>query len=70
MAAGSYSEQPDLTLDEVVVAMRKQRIGAAGSAVWWFFNRTPDQLQKKPTGCGGAELARNASILDAGAGHV
>jgi transposase len=33
------AEQPDLTLDEVVLAMRKQRIPGSRSAVWRFFNR-------------------------------
>jgi transposase len=32
-------EQPDLTLDEVVAAMRKQRIPGIRTAVWRFFER-------------------------------
>jgi transposase len=31
--------QPDLTLDEVVAAMRKQRIACSRTAVWRFFAR-------------------------------
>ena len=33
------AEQPDLTLDEVVVAMRKRRIAGSRSAVWRLFAR-------------------------------
>jgi hypothetical protein len=33
------SKQSDLTLDEVVAAMRKQRIAGSRSAVWRFFER-------------------------------
>jgi hypothetical protein len=32
-------EQPDLTLDEIVAAMRKRRIAGSRSAVWRFFER-------------------------------
>jgi transposase len=32
-------EQPDLTLEEVVAAMRKQRIACSRTAVWRFFVR-------------------------------
>jgi transposase len=31
--------QPDLTLDEIVAAMRKQRIRGSRTAVWRFFAR-------------------------------
>ena len=33
------SEHPDLTLDEVLAAMRKRRIKGSRSAVWRFFDR-------------------------------
>lgn len=33
------AKQPDLTLDEIVVAMRKQRIPGSRTAVWRFFER-------------------------------
>ncbi len=33
------AEQPDLTLDEIVAAMRKRRIAGSRSAVWRFFKR-------------------------------
>jgi transposase len=32
-------EQPDLTLDEIVCAMRKQRIPGSRTSVWRFFKR-------------------------------
>jgi hypothetical protein len=40
-------EQPDLTLDEVVAAMRKRRIAGSCSAVWRLFAPPCDQLHKK-----------------------
>jgi transposase len=36
---GLIAEQRDLTLDEVVCAMRKQRIDGSRTAVWRFFER-------------------------------
>lgn len=33
------AEQPDLTLDEVVTAMKKARIAGSRTAVWRFFER-------------------------------
>src|SRR5262245_24145277 len=36
---GLIVEQPDLTLDEVVAAMKKRRIPGSRSAVWRFFDR-------------------------------
>src|SRR5271170_7167794 len=36
---GLIAEQPDLTLDEIVAAMRKRRIAGSRSAVWRFFER-------------------------------
>ena len=51
------AEQPDLTLDEIVAAMRKRRIAGSRSAVWRFFERHNISFKKKPAG-GGAEYAR------------
>src|SRR5580693_6769267 len=34
------AEQPDLTLDEIVAAMRKRQIPGSRTAVWRFFART------------------------------
>src|SRR5215468_8297214 len=42
------AEQSDLTLDEIVVAMRKQRIPGSRTAVWRFFRATYCRRQKKP----------------------
>ena len=36
---GLIAEQPDLTLDEIVTAMRKRKIAGSRSAVWRFFAR-------------------------------
>jgi len=38
--------QPDLTLDEIVAAMRKRRIGGSRSAVWRFFERHTISFKK------------------------
>ena len=44
---GLIAEQPDLTLDEVVVALRKRRIASSRSAVWRFFKRHNVSFKKK-----------------------
>ncbi|MGZ3283768.1 MAG: IS630 family transposase [Xanthobacteraceae bacterium] len=44
------SKQSDLTLDEVVAAMRKRRIAGSRSAVWRFFKRHNISFKKKPAG--------------------
>jgi transposase len=36
---GLIEERPDLTLDEVVLAMRKHKIAGSRTAVWRFFKR-------------------------------
>ena len=38
--------QPDLTLDEIVAAMRKRRIAGSRSAVWRFFERHSISFKK------------------------
>ena len=40
------AEQPDLTLDEIVAAMRKQRIPGSRTAVWRFFERHNVSVKK------------------------
>ena len=40
------SDQPDLTLDEVVAAMDKRRIAGSRSAVWRFFDRRNISFKK------------------------
>jgi hypothetical protein len=66
------SKQSDLTLDEVVAAMRKRRIAGSRSAVWRFFKRHNISFKKKPAG-GGAGASRRGprtAALDARTGHV
>ena len=69
---GLITQEPDLTLDEIVAAMRKRRIAGSRSAVWRFFARR-DISFKKNSVRGGAE-ARGRDprppTLDARARHV
>src|SRR4029450_11102801 len=51
---GLIVAQPDLTLDEIVAAMRKRRIAGSRSAVWRFFARGNISF-KKNAGWGGGE---------------
>ena len=41
-------EQPDWTLDELIVAMRKRRISGSRSALWRFLERHDITFKKKP----------------------
>ena len=41
------AKQPDLTLDEVLVAMRKRRIAGSRTALWRFFARRQITFKKK-----------------------
>jgi transposase len=43
---GLIAEKPDLTLDEIVAAMRKRRIAGSRSAVWRFFARRNISFKK------------------------
>src|SRR5262249_10670432 len=61
---GLIEQQPDLTLDEVVLAMRKHKIPGSRTAVWRFFKRHKITFKKKPTrggagarGCGAGAKA-------------
>ena len=49
-------EQPDLTLDEIVAAMRKKRIRGSRSAVWRFFERRNISFKKILKGAIPADL--------------
>jgi transposase len=63
--------RPDLTLDEIVVAMRKRGISGSRSAVWRFFERR-NITYKKNFVRRGAKPPRSgsrAAALDARAGH-
>ena len=66
------ADKPDLTLDEIVIAMRKRRIAGSRSAVWRFFNRRKITFKKKSArgGAGAPRRVPRASALDARAGHV
>lgn len=50
------AKQPDLTLDEVVWAMRKHGISGSRTAIWRFFDRHKITFKKKPAR-GGAEAS-------------
>jgi transposase len=69
---GLIEERPDLTLDEVVLAMRKHKIAGSRTAVWRFFKRHKMTFKKKPAGGGAGAHRRGASTpaLDARTGHV
>jgi transposase len=60
-------EQPDLTLDEIVAAMRKRRIAGSRSAVWRFFARHGISFKKEParSGAGPSRRGPRAPALDA-----
>jgi transposase len=66
------TEQPDLTLDEVVAAMAKAGIAGSHTAVWRFYERH-DFSFKKNSVRRGAKAGRGdpcAPTLDARARHV
>jgi hypothetical protein len=54
------AEQLDLTLDETVAAMRKQRIPGSRTAVWRFFERHNATVKKKPARDGARTGGRGA----------
>ncbi len=60
------SEHSDLTLDEVVLAMRKRRIACSRSAVWRFFDRHKISFKKKV--CGPRSKSARTSPARGGAG--
>jgi transposase len=69
---GLTAEQPDMTLDEIVVVMSKAGIVGSRTAVWRFYERH-DISVKKNFVRGGAKARRGgpcAPPLDARAGHV
>ena len=41
-------EQPDLTLDEVIAVMRRNKVPGSRTAVWRFFQRNKLTVTKKP----------------------
>ena len=69
---GLIVEQPDITLDEIVVAMRKRKITGSRSAVWRFFARR-NISYKKNSVRGRAETRgcrARTSAVDARTRHV
>lgn len=54
---GLIRQKPDLTLDEIVATMRKQKIAGSRSAVWRFFDRRNISFKKNSVR-GGAEARR------------
>ena len=64
--------EPDLTLDEVVCAIRKQKISGSRTAVWRFFQRHEIAFKKKPVRGRAAARGRSAGTptLDARTGPV
>jgi len=65
-------EKPDLTLDEVVVTMRKHKIAGSRTAIWRFFQRHKISFKKKPARRGTGARRRGAGTppLDARTRHV
>jgi transposase len=66
------AKQPDLTLDEVLVAMRKRRVAGSRTALWRFFARHKITFKKKPArgGAGTARRRSGAPALDSRARHA
>jgi transposase len=70
---GLIAAKPDLTLDEIVEAMRKRRIEGSRSAVWRFFARRKISFKKKDTARSGAATGGRCArppALDARARYV
>ena len=65
-------EQADLTLDEVICAMRQHRIPGSRTAVWRFFQRHKITFKKKPARGGARARGRGAgaAALDTRTRHV
>ena len=69
---GLIKKEPDLTLDEVALAMRKHKIPGSRTAVWRFFKRHKITFKKKPArgGAGARGCGAGAATLDARTEHV
>jgi transposase len=52
--------QPDITLDEVVIALNKRRIPSSRTAVWRFFDRHDITFKKKPARRGARTTGRGS----------
>jgi transposase len=66
------AEQPDLTLDEIVAAVRRRRIAGGRSAMWRFFARRNISFKKNSVRGGAEARGRRprTPALDARARHV
>src|SRR5215470_6617017 len=64
-------EQPDLTLDEVVCAMRKYKVPGSRTAVWRFFQHHKITFKKSAArgGAGARGRSSRPAALDARTGH-
>jgi transposase len=65
-------EQSDLTLDEVVAVMRRNKVSGSRTAVWRFFQRHKITYKKSAArgGAGTCGRGAGATAVDAGTGHV
>jgi transposase len=65
-------EQPDLTLDEVVSAMRRHKVAGSRTAVWRFFQRHKITFKKSAARGGAGACGRRSrpAALDARTGPV
>ena len=66
------AEQPDMTLDEIVAAMRKRRVAGSRSAVWRLFDRRNIGFKKNTVRSGAEACGRRSRTpaLDAPTRHV
>src|SRR5437016_12518561 len=55
---GLIEKQPDLTLDEVVLAMRKHKIPGGRTAVWGVFKRLKIAFEQEPARSGARARGR------------
>ena len=69
---GLIKKEPDLTLDEVALAMRKHKIPGSRTAVWRFFKRHKITFKKKPArgGAGARGCGAGTPALAARTGQV
>ena len=65
-------DEPDLTLDEVLSAMRKHKVPGSRTAVWRFFQRHKITFKKSAARGGAKTRGRGArtAALDARTGYV
>jgi transposase len=65
-------KQPDLTLDEVVCAMRQHKVSGSRTAVWRFFQRHKITFKKSAArgGAGARGSSSRPTVLEARTGHV